>query len=124
MAYVNFSNKANMVVLNAFEAAAFLSEYLRLTHCEEEFANDEYDDLLMFGCQIGAICPLDDEVFKCWHVEAIGQIYHYAVDYLIDHPRGELYFVELDTAYKKALEMFDQNWRIFRTYTIYYELDH
>lgn len=122
MAYVNFDNKSKVVVLRAFEAAAFVNEYLR-SRGEEEFENYKYDDALMFGCQIGCITPLQDEVFKQWYIEFIGQIHYYNIEYLMDHPDGELYFVEMNSAYEGALSMFDQTWRIYRTYTLYYELE-
>lgn len=124
MAYINF-NKTSILVLKAFEAAAFVNEYLRLRG-EEEFENYKYDDCLMFGCDIGCITPLADAVFKRWHIETPGQIYHYKVDYLTDGSNNEggceLYFVDLEEpAYHKALGMFDKTWRIYRTYTLYYE---
>lgn len=121
MAYINFENKTSILVLKAFEAAAFVNEYLRLRG-EEEFENDKYDDCLMFGCQIGCVTPLSDDQFERWYIEYNGQIYRYKIDYLASAPDGELYFVDLkERAYEKALGMFDQTWRIYRTYTLYYE---
>lgn len=127
MAYINFENKTNIVVLKAFEAAAFVNEYLRLRG-EEEFKNYEYNNCLRFGYDIGCITPLSDDQFERWHIECNGQIYRYKIDYLTDESKNEegyeLYFVDLkERAYRKALEMFDQTWRIYRTYTLYYELE-
>lgn len=127
MAYINFENKTNILVLQAFEAAAFVNEYLRL-HGEEEFENYKYDDALEFGCQIGCITPLADDQFKRWHIEHCGQIYRYKIDYLTDEQKNEsgceLYFVDLmEQAYDKALTMFHATWRAYRTYTLYYEFN-
>lgn len=127
MAYINFESKTKILVLKAFEAAAFVNEYLR-SRGEEEFENYKYDDALMFGCQIGCITPLADDQFKRWYIEPIGNIYHYSVDYLTDDRKNEesceLYFVDLkEQAYHKALGMYDQNWKAYRTYTLYYELE-
>lgn len=127
MAYINFENKTNILVLHAFEAAAFVNEYLCHIN-EDEFENYKYDDALEFGCQIGCITPLADDQFKRWHIEYNGQIYHYKIDYLTDEQKNEdgceLYFVDLkERAYDKALEMFDATWRAYRTYTLYYEFN-
>lgn len=125
MAYINFENRTSILVLKAFEAAAFVNEYLR-SRCEEEFENYKYDDALMFGCQIGCITPLADDQFKRWYIEYPGQIHRYNIDYLTDESKNEegceLYFVDLkEQAYHKALGMYDLNWRAYRTYTLYYE---
>ena len=122
MAYINFENRSNIVVLSAFEAAAFVNEYERL-HNEEAFENYKYDDALMYGCQIGCILPLDDSVFKSWHIEFTGNIHRYNLEYLTKHPNGELYFVKINEGTTRALMMFDQTWRAYRTYTLYYELE-
>ncbi len=127
MAYIGLS-KANIVVLKAFEAAAFVNEYLRCSN-EDEFENNKYDDALEFGCQIGCITPLADDQFKHWHIECSGGAQRYNIDYLIDSPCGELYFVKLNEilpacshgAYHRALCMFDKEWRDLRTYVLYYE---
>lgn len=125
MAYISFENKTKIVVLKAFEAAAFVNEYLR-NRGEEEFENYKYDDALMFGCQIGCITPLADDQFKRWHIEYAGQIHRYNIDYLTDDSKNEegceLYFVDLkEQAYHNALGMFDATWCAYRTYTLYYE---
>lgn len=128
MAYITFKNKTSILVLKAFEAAAFVNEYLRSRN-EEEFEDNKYDDALMYGCQIGCITPLADDQFKRWHIEVPGQIFRYNVNYLTSRPGGDLYYVDLKQAasersgYNKALKMFDETWRIYRTYTLYYELE-
>lgn len=127
MAYINFEDKTNILVLKAFEAAAFVNEYLRHRN-EDEFENYKYDDCLMFGCDIGCITPLADDQFKRWHIEYTGQICYYKIDYLTDEQKNEdgceLYFVDLkERAYDEALKMFDATWRAYRTYTLYYEFN-
>ena len=126
MAYLGLS-KANIVVLKDFEAAAFVNEYLHCSH-EDEF--ESVDDALEFGCQIGCITPLADDQFKHWHIECSGEAQEYNINYLIDSPCGELYFVKLINeilptcsygAYHRALCMFDKAWRDLRSYVLYYE---
>ena len=119
MAYIDFK-KTNIVVLNGFEAAAYVAG-----RTGEHFTDTEYEDALQYGLSSQLITPLKEDQFSAWHLEAVGNHY-YKVDYLkelADTKVDEtLFFVRSDDdpMFEGVHRTFSQDWRIYRTYTLHY----
>jgi hypothetical protein len=122
MAYINF-RKAQVYVLNGFEAAALVNEYLRLIG-EDGFGETGLDDAIEYGTGT-LLCPLTDDVFGSWSIEPCCFNMRYQVDDLADE-RYSLYYFEIgddtNSAAMRALTMFGERWLKRREYTLRYTL--
>ena len=117
MGYIDFY-KNTVVVLTAFQAAAFVNEYLRCNR-EDTFGETSFNDALDYGCAATIICPLNDDVFGTWCIEPVGNVVAYKTSDI--RTRQDLYYINIDSLEgiaSIALAMFSERWRKQRTYTL------
>lgn len=117
MGYIDF-HKNTVVVLDAFQAAAFVNECLRHNR-EDTFGETSFNDALEYGCTATIICPLNDDVFGTWCIEPVGNVVAYKTSDI--RIRQDLYYIDIDAydgAASAALAMFSERWRKQRTYTL------
>ena len=118
MAYKTFA-KTDIVVLNAFEAAAYVNMWCEFNN-RELFGESEFSDALDYGIDAGAITQLNDDQFELWSLENVGNVIRYQASYLInaDVP---YYFVRIyknDKENKPLESLFSERWRKIRTFTL------
>ena len=130
MAYIELK-EMTIVVLNGFEAAALVNEYIH-THREyddsELFQEHELDDAIEYGFGTWIVRPLSDDQFKYWSITpfnptpASPMLYRkrYIVEQILNEDEP-LYYVDInssDQTIDKALSMFSERWLMERKYTL------
>lgn len=128
MPYIELK-EMTIVVLNGFEAAAFVNEYMHV-HREyddsELFPENELDDAIEYGYGIWIVRPLSDDQFKYWSITPVSptpaspMLYRkrYIVEQILNED-NQLYYVDVnDRTIEKALKMFSEQWLMERKYTL------
>ena len=118
MAFIDF-RKVNVYLLNGFEAAAFVNNYLH-RHDEDIYGETDIDEAIGYGIQ-SLFTPLCNDVFGDWAIEPAQSKHRYSVED-IKNERYSLYYVE-PTRYdiRTALnELFNEDWLRARSYVLRY----
>ena len=116
MAYINFT-KQSIVVLNGFEAAAYIESCT--TNDGSEWREDEFDLLMEHGLLNGIIFSLANDQFEEWYVEFPGQILKYKDADIAAETRQLYYVIRNERTVKQLVALFDQSFLAYRTYTLY-----
>lgn len=126
MPYIELK-EMTVAVLNGFEAAAFVNEYVhKKNDGSEHFLENELDDAMEYGYETWIVRPLSDDQFKYWNITpvnptpAIPMLYHkrYIVNQILNE-NEPLYYVNVnDRTVEKALKMFSEQWLMERKYTL------
>ena len=114
MAYINFT-KQSIVVLNAYESAAYVASCT--TNNGKEWMDGEFDPLMEHGLFSGIIFTLSDPAFKDWFVDLDGRVTRYTVD---DIKKGDLFYVIRGERTERQLKrVFSCDFIEFRTHILY-----
>ena len=121
MAYIEL-HKNEVLVLDRFQAAAFINETLRIAR-DDEWEDSPFQEALEWGCSSGTILPLADVVFRQWNIEPVGNGRHaYTVNEIKE--RDDLFYVVVDNenlCYRNsAFYMFNEYWMKRRIYKLYW----
>lgn len=126
MAYIELK-EMTVAVLNGFEAAAFVNEYVyRKTNISALFVGNEVDEAIEYGFETCIVRPLNDDQFKYWSITPVNPTpanpalhrKRYIVNQILNE--GEpLYYVNVnDRTIEKALRMFSERWLMERKYIL------
>lgn len=116
MAYINFT-KQSIVVLNGFEAAAYVESCT--TNDGEPWCESEFELLMEYGIDTGIVHPLANDQFKDWFVEFLGQIFKYKVADIAAEKRILYYVIRNERTVKQLEHLFDGKFVAYRTYDLY-----
>lgn len=120
MAYIDFKHDV-IVVLNKYEAVAFIDAYM-MKNGTERMEEDTFEDILGYGIDSAWLTPLKDDVFKHWSIEPIGNIKTYDVSTLSSGD-NDLFFVSFRPDWKSTeclKRMFNDIWLAHRKYELRY----
>ena len=117
--YLNF-NVCKIVVLNGFEAAAYVNAHLGLL---DGFGECDLDDALEHGVLNDYVRPLCDDQFESWSLAATTKRPVYDVN-AISSERIPFYYVQLDDAQNRTVleSMFNKTWLDRREYVLRYTI--
>ena len=121
MAYIELK-EMTIVVLDGFEAAAFVNEYVyRKNNGSEFFHEHELDDAIEYGFETWIVRPLSDDQFKYWSITPVNQMSYskrYTVKQILSEDKP-LYYVNVnDRTIEKALKMFSEQWLMQHKYIL------